>query len=777
MARDYLQEAKEAYADAKDAVREQHDRIREDFRFSNPSAPEQWDDWARKNRSGRPMHTLDRTNQYIQHVVNKNRERKTSAEIMPADSKADVEVAKRIKGIIRHIEYTSRADIAWDTAADHQARGGLGWVRVTPKIVNPETNEQEILIQRVIDPTSCLLDANSTEPDGSDSMLGFAETTFTKKAFERAYPKKKVLSFDTEGWYSEDSVRICEYFKVVEKKSNRLTVSMPDGQTLTVGEDEYWDLAGKIGFQPQLIDQFVATQRTVKWCKISGAEILDETEYPSQWIGLIPVIGHEIWIDGKRYLCGLVRRLMDGQRLHNYEMSALTEALMVQPKAPFMVSGRAVDGREDEWQRLNSGNPSYLTYNDLDENGQPINAPIRLSPPNFPAAYANSANLAVQEMESSVGLYKSSLGQQSNAISGRAKLADKDAGETATFHFSDNMRVAKEHTYRIVLDMLPRVYSGRRQAKILGEDDQQTSVQIDDDGPAVQRQGGKVTAINLGVGRYDVRVKVGPSFTTIREELGVKLQELGKGNPVLAAALMPMMMKLNDLPDADTIARVAIAMLPPEVQKAYHEEDTAEMPAAAKAQIDEQGQQIQQMAQAMDQAGKVIQDLQSQVDAKNDEVQNEAKAAMAEIKAAQQELKSQAAAIDHKERALADAVRIAELELQLANAQASTEQEGESEGKESAKMQHPMSITVPSNDEAVRALAEVVRQAQQTMVSALEQNTQALAQMQSLTVDALEDLADAAGATREITLKKAADGVTTIGATSVAVMPVDAPMQ
>ncbi len=729
MARDYLIEAKEAYADAKEAVREQHDRIREDFRFSNPSAPEQWDDWARKTRTGRPMHTLDRTNQYIQHVVNKNRERKTSAEIMPADSKADVEVAKRIKGIIRHIEYTSRADIAWDTAADHQARGGLGWVRVTPKIVNPDMNEQEILIQRVTDPTSCLLDANSTEPDGSDSMQGFAETVFTKKAFERSYPKAKLLSFDTEGWYSEDSVRICEYFKVVEKKSNRLTVSMPDGQTLTVGEDEYWDLAAKIGFQPQLVDQFVANNRTVKWCKLSGAEILEETEYPSQWIGLIPVIGHEIWIEGKRYLCGLVRRLMDGQRLHNYEMSALTEALMVQPKAPFMVSGRAVDGREDEWQRLNSGNPAYLTYNDMDDNGQPVSAPIRLSPPNFPVAYANSANMAVLEMEAAVGMPKAALGIQSNAISGRAKLADKDAGDTATFHFSDNMRVAKEHTYRIVLDMLPRVYSGRRQAKILGEDDQQSSVQIDDEGPAVQRQGGKVSAINLGVGRYDVRVKVGPSFTTIREELGVKLQELGKGNPVLAAALMPMMMKLNDLPEADKIARVAIAMLPPEVQKAYHEEDTAEMPAAAKSQIDQQGQQITQMAQAMDQAAKVIQDLQSQVDTKNTEVQAEAKAAMAEIKAAQADLKAQSDNIKSQERELADAKRIAVLELQLAQ---SGEKEDESQGSAESSSHQPMSITVPSNDEAIRALDEVVRQAQQTMVSALEQNTQALAQMQNM---------------------------------------------
>jgi hypothetical protein len=376
-------------------------------------------------------------------------------------------------------------------------------------------------------------------------------------------------------------------------------------------------------------------------------------------------------------------------------------------------------------------------------------------------------------MESSVGLYKSSLGQQSNAVSGRAKLADKDAGETATFHFQDNLRVAKEHVYRIVVDMLPTVYSGRRQAKILGEDDQQSSVRIDDEGPAVQRQGNKVVAINLGVGRYDVRVKVGPSYTTIREEMGVKLQEIGKTNPMLGAALTPILMKMSDMPDADKISRVVMAMLPAPVQEAYNAEDTADMPPGAKATIDQQGQQITQMAQAMEQAAKVIEDLQDQVNQKHTEVQSEAKSAMSEIKAAQQDLKAQAASLSAQERELQDAKRIVQLEMQLEMMTAKQEQETDDSEAEKAKELEDEAMET----EAIKALAEAIKTGQQAVAQALERNAQTMAQLQSLTVDALEDLADAAGATREITLKKAPDGVTTIGATSIAVMPVDSPMQ
>ena len=231
---DYLQEAKDNYKEAKDYVREQYERIREDFEFSNPSDPQQWSEVAKSSRKGRPTHTLDRTNKYVQHVVNKLREAKTSAEILPVDSGADSKVAEKIKGIFRHIEYTSRADIAWDTATDHQARGGLGWVRIVPKITNPETNEQDIIFQRVHEPLSCLLEAGWTEPDGTDAMCGFIETGLSYKKFEKEYGKKTAKeNWSTEdmsdGWAGENSVRICEYFKVHEDKVKKVAIVGPEG--------------------------------------------------------------------------------------------------------------------------------------------------------------------------------------------------------------------------------------------------------------------------------------------------------------------------------------------------------------------------------------------------------------------------------------------------------------------------------------------------------------------------------------------------------------------
>lgn len=672
MAQDTLQQAKENYDDAKEAMREAHDRFREDLKFSNPANPEQWDKEALGFRKGRVTLTLDHTNKNIAQIVNDARQNKPSIQVLPADSKADVEVAKRLNGIIRHIEYTSRAGIAYDTALELAARVGLGWIRVIPKVTRPETNEQEILILREHDPLAIVLDANSIEPDGSDAMCGFAETTLTTKAFERMYPKAEKASWDSQGWFGDDAVRVCEYFKVKETKVNRITVAMPDGRMLHVGEDEYWELAKQIGFKPNVAEQFVAKERTVNWYKMTGAEILDETEFPAQYIPLIPVLGYELWIDGKRYLCGMVRRMMDSQRLHNYEMSALAESMRAQPKAPFLVPQRAIDGHVDKWQALNTGNPAFLPWNDVDvDNPQsPVAAPIRLSPPQFPSSYASGATLGLQEMDASVGMYNANRGEQSNAVSGRAKLADQREGDTANFHYIDNLRRSMEHMGRIIVEMIPRIYDTRRQAKIMGEDGEQTAVEIDPQGPAVQRNGTKVVAINPSVGSYDVRVKIGPSYTSMREEISQRLIDLGQGNPPLAAALAPLLVKMSDMPEADKIAKVAIALLPPPVQAAYHEDDETDIPPAVQAKLQAKDQQLEQANALAERAAQVIEDLQEQLNNKNTEQEARLAVAKANLDVKGKELGAQQKDIAAAEQLLAKEVELQQIKIKMARMEA-----------------------------------------------------------------------------------------------------------
>lgn len=616
---DSLQRAKECYEDVAEAWRDNRQRMLEDLRFSNPVEPEQWDKEAKRLRDGRPCLTLDRTNQYIVQVVNTGRMNKPGINCMPADGGADVDVAEALDGIIRHIEYRSRAQIAYDWALEGAARCGVGWLRVVPRVVDPRSNLQEICIDRVADHLSCMVDGD--QPDGSDAMNGFAETLIPKKRFSKLYPKAKAQSWDGSGdgtWIVGDMVRVCEHQYVDESERTMVAVKDPNtAEELNLTEEEFAELVTRIGYTPEF-RTYTAKSRSVKWLTFNGAEVLEETTLPGQYIGIVPVIGYEAVIEGERYLCGVTRRLMESQRAYNYERSAGIEATALQPKAPLMVPAESIEGHESHYETLNQGQPAYLPYNALDAEGRQLPPPQRISPPAFPAAFAQAGQQAIADMESAVGMYQANLGQPNNATSGRQERERKMQGDVATFHFVDNLSRSIEHLGRVVVGMIPVVYDTPRQAKILGIDGQQGEVQIDPsmEAPSIKR-GRKVVAINPAAGRYDVRVKTGPSYTTQRQESAESMRDALQAAPYAAPVLLPAMVKAQDWPESERIARGLKALAPPEVRDAMGDDEEAEpIPPQALQQMQQMQGQMQQMAQMLDAAQAEIERLTAEAQSK-----------------------------------------------------------------------------------------------------------------------------------------------------------------
>ena len=643
------------FAEARDLWSAQHKQMREDLAFSNPSKAEQWDEEAKRLRKGRVMLTLDRTNQYIVQIVNDARKNKPGINTVPVDSRADVDVAKQIDGIIRHIEYRSRAPIAYDTAIDHAARCGVGWLRIVPEVIRSDTNEQEICIKRVHDPLSVTL-LGGTEPDGSDATDAFVTTRLTADEFKRKYPKAGTQSWESDGqWFDDDDgVTVCEWRYVEETERNQIRIANDEGEEFTLGEDDYWDLAKKLGYQPQRVGEpFMATDRVVHWCMFNGAEVLERTTFPSRWLGIVPVLGFELWVDGKRQVCGATRRLMESQRAYNYERSALVEAIALQPKAPIMVPVASVAGHDDAWATLNKGQPAYLPYNHVDGDGNPVPAPSRLAPPAFPAAFAQAGQQALSDMEAAIGITRSGLGQPSSATSGLQERERKEESDTATFHFPDNLSRAIEFVGRVVVDMIPRIWDTKRQARLLGHDGQHSAVEIDPEGPAIQRRGKKIVSINPGVGTYDVRVVAGANYTTQRQEAAEGIAEILQAAPQMIPVLGPALIKLRDWPDAEKHARMMVAMAPPEVQAIVNEgeeEGPPEIPPQVRAQMQQMQEQMQQMSAMLDKAEEMAGELQAlkadkSLEARKLEIDAEMKARELDIDAARAETERMSAEV------------------------------------------------------------------------------------------------------------------------------------
>jgi Phage P22-like portal protein len=620
MAQDPFQKARERYQDSVDAFAETRKRMVEDLKFSNPADPQQWDQRTRQIREngpdgGRPCMTLDRTNQYILQVVNDGRQNKPGPTFLPSSQGARQEVAKALDGIARNIEYQSRAQIAYDTALEYAARCGIGWMRVTPVTVNAALNHQEIRIQRIGNPLSVVCDPDWMEPDGNDIQFGFVETMMTEGAFKKRWPKAKMVDFEsanrTAGWVQDDKkLRICEYFDLVTDQVSKIIIELPDGTRQTVEEDKYWQMSQQLGYKPMFLGQYMDDVKTVKWRTMNGQEFIEETDFPSCYIPLIPVIGNELYIEDKRYLCGMTRRMMEAQRAYNYERSAWVEAVALQPKAPYLIAAESVESHEQEWARANRSNQAYLPFNAFSEDGQPIPPPRRSEPPQIPAAFAQGAQFADNDLQNSVGMYRANIGAPSNETSGRAINARQREGDTANFHYIDNLSRSIEHLWRVVLDMIPRIYDTARETRILGEDGSAKTVVIDPEGSAYEEREDGSTTINLGTGVYDVRVKTGPAYTTLREEASEHLSQI-MTNPQLAPVVGPIWARMQDWPESDKLSKALLAMAPPPVQQALNEGTNDNNIDALKAKLQQQEAQMQQMGQAMQQATMQLQQLQS----------------------------------------------------------------------------------------------------------------------------------------------------------------------
>ena len=74
----------------------------------------------------------------------------------------------------------------------------------------------------------------------------------------------------------------------------------------------------------------------MKCYKINGIEILDESDWPGQWIPLLYVGGKEMWVNGRRNVFSLVRFARDAQKLYNFYRSSEAETVLVGTKSPWI---------------------------------------------------------------------------------------------------------------------------------------------------------------------------------------------------------------------------------------------------------------------------------------------------------------------------------------------------------------------------------------------------------------------------------------------------------
>jgi hypothetical protein len=556
-------------------------RYKEDIKFYNgdPDNGYQWPIDVRKNRDveKRPILTINKTRQYCLNITNDAKQNKASIKVRPVGDTATYEGSEIMEGIIRHIEYISNAEIAYDKANETQVQGGIGYWRVVTDYVDDKSFDQEIFIRRIKDPLTVYLDPDINEVDGSDARFAFVYDDVPRDKFDKEYPSLKdkvgkLDGIDSNDWISKDHVRVAEYYRRVEKYSEILAVTDPDtGEVNVFNSDDLPPEIYKGLAQAENVKKRPVTQYSVEWFKLAADQIIERAVWPGSTIPIVRVIGEESVIEGKLDRKGHVRALKDPQRIYNYWSSSGVEFVALQSKSPFMAPAAAIEGYTDYWGSANTENHSVLPWNHVDDSGNPIPAPIRAQPPVMAAAYIQGMNVAKEEMMMASGQYQADLGEPGNEKSGVAINARQRQGDNATYHFIENMAIAIRYTGKILIELIPKIYDTRRVLKIMGEDGIESQVIIDPNARAEfmaeqESENGKIKIIfNPTFAKYSVVSDVGPAYATRRQEAFNAFTQIMAQQPDLMKVAGDLMFRAADFPMADELAERLKRMVPPAV--------------------------------------------------------------------------------------------------------------------------------------------------------------------------------------------------------------------
>lgn len=607
-----LRIARKRFRSCVDADSDNRDYAEQDLEFEHGY---QWPDGPRRERVDRdaPVLVLNRVKAFVRQVVNDMRQMRPQIKVMALGGQDDVEQSLNMSGMIRAIESDCNADSAYAWAGEHAVKMGFGWIHVTPEWSNDETFEQVLRIRRVKNSFSAYIDPEHQEPDGSDAKYGFLIHRMEREEFEETYPGVDTSwNGDDEyrDWYGEDMVLVAKYWTVEDEAVRQYMLQ--DGR---IGEGEVPDDAV---MSRQIL------KRKIVHRLITGQDILEETTIPGKYIPLVPVYGEETDFKGERRLCGMVRDLKDGQVQYNFMRSASAERILAYSKAPWVGPTGAFN--DPKWKTANTRNWPYLEYDVIDGH-----IPQRNAPPEISQGFVQEGMNAVEDMRAISGIYNAGLGDRSNEVAGVAINSRKLESDVSNFHFLDNLSKSIRHVGRILVDMIPKIYTEGRIVEIVGEEeDDKVMRQVGS--PYIGKDGNEhVLSFDS---RYNIAVDVGPTFTSQRQQAASSMEKIMASHPQLMSIAGDLMLEAMDWPHAKRIAKRLKATVPAEVMAGENlqiaqmleqmNQQNAQTQQAAQEQVAQAHQMVQQIQHELQKREIAMKDKEYELMLKDKEIQRKA---------------------------------------------------------------------------------------------------------------------------------------------------------
>lgn len=602
------------------------DSFEQDVRFANGDSDNrwQWEDAMLVNRDadGAPSMTINMTLIHCLLIQNEIKKNPPAITVRPTGMGATAKSAEIYGGLIREISRASDASNIYIKASESLVQGGVGYWRVLTEYEDEESFNQVIRIRSVRNAMGVAMDPDAKEPSGADANWAMIFEDVKNELLEDEYKADKdqvgtgnAISGEPNSWVTVDHTRVAEWYER-EKFQDQLLEFYSDDRPVTQFLSQIPGEMREALLKDTRTQKRPVTRSKICWYKIIGDKIVDYREVPGKkYIPVVRVVGQETIIAGVLDRKGMVRNLKDPQRNMNFWVSAGAMQVALQTIVPWIGGAEAFEGHP-EWKDANRKRYSYLPYNLGDDPANPIPMPQRAQPPVMASAYVSGIQISSQQFKDISGQHENTQGQEDNAESGRAILARKASGDTATYHFPDALAAGVAHTGRIILDMAPEVYDTERLTRITNKDRSQSEVKID---PAAKQahqevdkpdeENTKEVIFNPKLGRYEVEAEAGPDYATQRQWAVEAMSQVVGQNKDLWAVVGDLLVENMDFPGAEEMAERIRRTINPSI-----------LGKGPSPDVQNLQQQLQQQTKLMESLMETIAEKQRLLDNKDEEL-------------------------------------------------------------------------------------------------------------------------------------------------------------
>lgn len=602
------QTALDRFTLAVDAEKAQRTREEADLAFQIPE--QQWPDEIVAMRKAqtvegiaipsRPMISVPMLDQPVQLVLNQEKAAKLGVTVHALSEDANDDTAEALAGLYREIERTSRANLARSWAFERAVKAGRGAYRILTEMdpTAPKgTDDQRIVIKRLLHQDAAYFDPFATEPDWSDGEWGFVASWISLKKYKRLHPDSTISDMDTGDL-------------------NTLATEQPlwvtgEGEARAILVVEYFE----VGAGPK--DRFTPND-LVLWRKLNAVEVLSTKPWNGLYVPIVPTIGRElIPVKNERRWTGIYGPNKGAQQLANFSASGAIEMASLESKASHELDPITIENYEAWWNQKNTRNFPYLPRRRFIDGvdygpATPIQADMSKV----------QVNLALLDMakgfiHTGTGAFEPTLGQSSpNARTKGGTLALQAQHDQGNSNWLDNLaEISMTYEAKVILDMIPRVYDRPgRVVRTLGLDGDGTPAMLNAPfvmDPATKRpvpapppMPGQpapdgVKHFDLNAGRYGVTVSIGKAYKRRADEGKDELAALFQAEPQLFSILGDIYLKFADFPGHQEAAERVKKMLPPQLQQPSGEDPVKDL-EHAKTLIANLQQQTAQMGKALE---------------------------------------------------------------------------------------------------------------------------------------------------------------------------------